>query len=555
MLSRFSARRATIVAALVALLPGLGVSVARADDDPGASGAPGATASAPVVPRLAWKACGTAPAGTAAGVQCAVAALPLDYDRPAAAQVHIAVARVPARDRAHRIGSMFFNFGGPGAPAVDFLQSSGAGLFATLNQRFDIVAFDPRGVGQSSPAIDCRVNQETEGIVSQPFPTPLTVDEKAFVGKTRAYVTSCLANNGPILAHVSTANVARDLDVLRAAVGDRLLTYFGFSYGTFLGATYAVLFPHRYRALLLDGPLDARQYLHDPLGLSVAQAAAFEEALQRFLAACAADQHACSGFGGGNPRVAYDDLVAGADTRRIPATAYTPDPRPVSGDDIRAATVELLYAKQFWGVMGLALARAVHGDGTTIRAIVDQLFYRRRDDGTFDPLYDRLFVISASEQLYPRGDVQVYFRRGAASWAEFPHFWWNSGYPEMPNALWPNHDQDAYEGSFRLPSSSPTPLVVATTHDPATPYRGALNLIAELGNARLLTMNGDGHTAYGSNSPCVNAAVEAYLVALTLPARGTVCTQQVPFTAPAPVTAGAAGSVLSDAPGSGRPSR
>jgi pimeloyl-ACP methyl ester carboxylesterase len=550
MLSRFSVRRAAIVTALVALLPGLGVSVARA----GEPAVPAATAPAPVVPHLAWKACGTAPAGTTAGVQCAMAAFPLDYDRPAGAQVHIAVSRVPARDRAHRIGSLFFNFGGPGGPAVDYLQSNGAGLFAALNQRFDIVAFDPRGVGQSTPAIDCRVNQEKEGIASEPFPTPLTIDVQAFVAKTRAYVHSCLANNGPILAHVSTANVARDLDELRAAVGDPLLSYLGFSYGTFLGATYAALFPHRYRALLLDGPVDAVGYLHDPLGLSVAQTAAFEQALQRFLAACAADQHACSGFGGSSPRVAFDDLIARAEARPIPAPGYAPDRRAVTGDDIRAATIQILYAKQFWGILGLALARAERGDGTTVRAIVDQLVYPRRADGSYDPLYDRLFAISASEQLYPRGNVQVYLRRGAASWAEFPHFWWNSGYPELANAFWPDHDQDAYEGSFRIPSSSPTPLVVATTHDPATPYPGALNLLAELGNARLLTMNGDGHTAYGPNSPCVNAAVEAYLVTRALPARGTVCTQQVPFTAPVPASAGAVGSTLSSTPVPGRPS-
>jgi pimeloyl-ACP methyl ester carboxylesterase len=550
---RFPAACGAVVAALVVLLQGAGVPVARA------AAAPDSSAPAPVVPHLAWRACGTTPAGVAAGVQCAAAVLPLDYGVPRGVQVHIAVAKVPARDRAHRIGSLFFNLGGPGAPAVDFLQSSGPGVFGALNQRFDIVGFDPRGVGQSSPAIDCRVDQQTEGIYSQPFPTPRTLDVRAFAAKTRAYVDSCLKNNGPYLAHVSTANVARDLDALRAAVGDRRLTYLGFSYGTFLGATYAALFPDRYRALVLDGPVDAESYLHDPLGLSAAQTAAFEAALHRFLAACAADQTACSGFGGAHPDAAFDALIRAAQARPVPASGYAPDPRAVTGDDIRAATVQLLYAKQVWGVLGLALARAARGDGTTIRAVVDQLFYQRRADGTFDPATDRYFTISAADQRYPRGSLQPYLARGAASWAAYPHFWWNSGYSEAGFALWPDRDPDAYDGPVTLPASAPTPLVVATTHDPATPYPGALHLLAELRNARLLTMDGDGHTAYGGNSGCIDAAVDAYLTAGTLPAPGTVCPQQVPFTAPpsagppAPgVTARLAAAVVAALPARGR---
>jgi hypothetical protein len=290
------------------------------------------------------------------------------------------------------------------------------------------------------------------------------------------------------------------------------------------------LFPDRYRALVLDGPVDAAQYIHAPLSSSQDQAAAFERALQRFLQACAGDQTACSRFGGADPGADYDRLIATAEATPIPAAGYTPDPRPVTADDIRGATLALLYAKQFWGILGQALASAAQGDATIIRAAVDQLFYGRLPDGTYDPLYDRLFTISGSEQDYPR-DIDVYLARGAESWAAFPHFW--GGYGEIRFALWPKRDGDAYGGPFTVPASSPTPLVVATTYDPATPYPGARRLVQELGNARLLTMVGDGHTAFGQgNSACVDGAVVAYLVDTTLPAAGTTCQQEVAFSAP-----------------------
>jgi len=526
-LIRPAARRVAVLPLLVALLTLLGTTVARAGE---ATGAPGQ----PVVPTLGWSACGLSDDATAADVQCAVADLPMDYDDPSGKQVHIAVAKVPAVDQAHRIGSLFFNFGGPGGPSVDYLQSAGAGIFAALNQRFDIVGFDPRGVGQSTPSIDCKANQETEGIYSEPFPTPLDIDVDAYVAKAKSYVDACLANNGDILEHVSTANVARDMDALRAAVGDKKLSYLGFSYGTFLGSTYAALFPDRYRALVLDGPVDAAGYIHDPMSDIAEQTAWFEIALHRFLEACAADQTACSGFGGSDPLMAYDHLIAQAEVSPIPAPGYTPDPRPVSGDDIRAATLSTLYAKQLWGDLAAALAEAAAGDASTLRALVDEAFYGRQDDGTYDPISDRYFTIGASEQQYPQWDLQAFLDRGAESWASFPHFWLNSGYAEISYGLWPAHDEDAFGGPWTLPASSPTPLVIATTYDPATPYPGAQRLVAELGNARLLTMDGDGHTAYGGNSSCIDTAAEAYLTDGTLPPAGTVCQQEVPFTAPQP---------------------
>ncbi|WP_448619286.1 alpha/beta hydrolase [Geodermatophilus sp. URMC 65] len=509
-------RRAAAVSTLTVLVLGTGTGVAAAES-------PAGEAPASAVAPLTWTGCGTTAEAAAAGVECATADLPMDYDEPEGARVQIAVARVPAADPANRIGSLFVNPGGPGGQFVTYLQQAGAGRFADLNARFDIVAFAPRGVAPSTPAIDCQVDPETQSIYSTPVPSPLDIDVDAYVAKVQGYVDACLANNGEILEHVSTANVARDMDALRAAVGDEQLTYLGYSYGTFLGATFASLFPDRYRAMVLDGALDADEYINDPLNGIAAQTAGFETALARFTEACAVDQEACSGFGGTDPQLAYDQLLAATEVRPIPADAYAADPRPVTADDIRLVTSQLLYAKRNWGLLSAVLAEAAAGDGSTVRALLDQAVYA---DGAST---DRYFTIGASEQRYPQGDLEVYLDRGAESWASFPHFWFNSGYAEINYALWPAHDEDAFAGPFDVPESAATPLVIGTTYDPATPYSGAVSLVADLGNARLLTMEGDGHTAYGGKSTCIDAATDAYLIDGALSPEGTVCRQEVPF--------------------------
>jgi pimeloyl-ACP methyl ester carboxylesterase len=476
---------------------------------------------------LAWKDCSQVPALV---VECASQRVPLDYERPGGKTIDIAVARVPAQDQAHRIGSLFFNLGGPGGTQVDFLQTGGGALFDALNERYDLVGFDPRGVGQSSPSIDCKVNQETQGPSSQPFPTPLTLDLRALLTKDQSYLRRCAALNGKILSHVSTADTARDMDVLRKAVGDDKLTYLGYSYGTFLGTTYAALFPNKFRALVLDGPLDADEYLSDPLKGSNEQTAAFERELGRFFQACAGNQSACLSFGGADPWDTYDQLVDAANAQPIAAPGYTPDPRPVDGDDLDAAAVIMMHAKQFWPLWAQALATAKAGDGSIVRYIVDELFYGRDPDtGQYDPGSDRFFAIYGAEAHWPT-DIGTYLREGDQAWGMFDHIYSNHGYTELNFGLWPATARDTYEGPFRVKDSAPTPLVVATTYDPATPYRGALKLVRELGNARLLTMRGDGHTAYGAgNSKCIDAAVNAYLLEGNLPVAGTVCRQEVPF--------------------------
>ncbi|MDO8211315.1 alpha/beta hydrolase [Conexibacter sp. CPCC 206217] len=473
---------------------------------------------------LQWSACGDDDVA-----QCTTAPVPKDWSNPRRGTISLAVARIPARDPSRRIGSLFVNFGGPGGDAAATVEAIGADLFAGVNDRFDIVGMDPRGVGESSPSIDCRSNQETEGVYAQPFETPDTLDIRAMVQRDTSYIRRCLTLNREILPYVSTANVARDVDYLRGAVGDRRLTYLGFSYGTFLGATYQSMFPSHVRAIVLDGALDPDQYVNDPLSSLDEQTAGFERAIGRFLQACAARQDACLNFGGEDPWSALDELIERAAASPIPAS----NGDPVDGEDVDAAVTQAVYSKSLWPDLAYALARAEQdNDGTVLRAL-DDIFYGKLDDGTYDPLTDRYFTISALEQRYP-SNVSTFVREGQRSFNDYDHAFWNHGYSELAWGLYPVKPNSAFYGPFRNPSNDPTTLVVGTTYDPATPYKEAKRLVRELGNARLLTMRGDGHTAYGGNSACIDTAVDAYLEDLTLPAEGTVCRQEVPFEQPPP---------------------
>jgi pimeloyl-ACP methyl ester carboxylesterase len=488
-----------------------------------AAGAPPAFAHNDA-PALKWKACGDAP-----NVQCTTVAAPLDYDHPNGDKVKLFVAKSPATGKP-RLGSLFLNFGGPGASIADFIEAAGADGFPVLNEHFDLIGMDPRGVGQSSPAIDCKVNQETTGIYSEPFTTPLNLNANALLGKVSRYISRCIAlNRSGILAHVSTANVARDMDLLRRALGEPKLNYVGFSYGTFLGATYASLFPRNYRAMVLDGAIDADTYINRPMNYLIEQSNGFERALGRFFQACAHDQTACLGFGGGDPWDEFDQLIDRANAAPIPAAGYTPDPRPIDGDDVIAAATIPMYVKPLWPALAQALAAADHGDGSLIRQFTDEFFYGRDPDtGQYSNGSDLYFTLTADEQRYTR-DLGTYFDGGERSWATFDHFYWNAGYVELNYGLWPIHDRDAFYGPFHVPNSASTPLIVATTYDPATVYRGSLLLQRELGNARLLTMRGDGHTAYGNGSDCIDTTIERYVNTLALPPAGTSCKQNVPF--------------------------
>jgi len=473
---------------------------------------------------LDWQDCGDA------GAQCATASVPKDYDQPGLGTLDVDVAKSPATGPGKKLGSLFFNFGGPGAQAAPYVEAYGADLFPVLNQRFDIVGLDPRG----SATLDCKVNQETTGVYSKPFTTPDTLNVTSLLTKDNRYISRCLQRNED-LQYLSTANTARDFNAVREAVGDKKMTYLGFSYGTFLGATIQSLFPNKTRAVVLDGALDPDQYVNDPLDSLDEQTAGFERAISRFMISCAAHQDLCP-IGDGDVKGTIDDLIEQADATPIPAS-NAPD-RPVTGDDIRAALAQEVYSPYAWDELRDALVLLQGGDGAGIRVIADG-FFGREDDGSYSPGTDRYFLLSADEQHYPRG-IQPFLKAGKSSYQDYDYAYWNHGYAELNWGLYPIRARDAFDGPFRTARSAPTTLVVGTRYDPATPYKEAKRLVQQLGNARLLTMTGDGHTAYdgypadGYNSECTDKAVEAYLFDGAVPSTGTKCGQDLPdFTAPA----------------------
>jgi pimeloyl-ACP methyl ester carboxylesterase len=479
------------------------------------------------VPELDWQPCQD-------DFECATARVPLDHDRPSGTKIELALVRDPASDPGERIGSLFFNPGGPGGSGVNFLR--GAPKFARdlVGRRFDLIGFDPRGVGASEPTIDCKVDQETAGVYPQPFTRPDS-DLAAHVRRARTYVNRCASLNGRFIKHVSTADVARDLDLLRAAVGDRKLSYVGISYGTMIGATYASLFPGKARALVLDSAIDAETWARRPFDAFREQSASDENVLDRFFGACARLQEVC-GFGGEDPEDAFDDLSERLDAQPL----AVPGGRPVDGDDLRWVAYDSMYSQSVWPPFAAALRGVEAGDGQLMRQLVDDS-YGRRPDGSYDPTYDAYFAVTSLDQDYPR-NVQPFLEAGRHSYSLFDHVWFNSGYNELPQGISPYESRDVFRGPFRHSPASPPAFVIGGTHDPATPYKWSRRLAADLGNARLVTVRGNGHGTITELNPCVVGPVLDYLENGTPPADGLTCHRPPPFSTPGAAVASAARS-------------
>jgi pimeloyl-ACP methyl ester carboxylesterase len=488
----------------------------------GASAQPAAAWPRPARPvaLLDWRSCGV-------GLDCATAAVPRDYARPRGPQFEIALVRRPALDPQQRLGSVFVNPGGPGASGTAFVRDltlrrgADARAFSGLNRRFDVVGFDPRGVGDSRPAVACLTDAEAQAQFDAPLPRG-NVAVQSLLSWAGSWVERCRQRNGQMLQYLSTANVARDLDRLRAGVGDPQLTYLGYSYGTLLGATYAALFPRRVRALVLDGPVDLDLWLNRPLEATREEVAGFEHALTRFFAACTTAAWCL--WTHGDPERDFDDLVARLDRQPIPASAFTRG-LPVDGDTLLAAAAYAMYDKKLWLSLASALTALEFGAGGVAQVLADS-YWGFDDQGGYDHRWDRYLAISALDQRAPR-DLEPYLQAGRDSAAAFPHFGWSSGYFDLPWGLYRVRPRGVFRGPFSYSRNRPPLLVVGTTDDPATPYAWARSMTRQLGNARLLTMTGDGHTAFGGNSACIDEYVVRYLEEQDLPAPGTTCQQRL----------------------------
>jgi pimeloyl-ACP methyl ester carboxylesterase len=517
---------ALLAGGLVAAL--LGVPVAEA--------APAhSTASAGAhVPRLDWSDCGD-------GFQCASARVPLDYDHPGGAKISLALIRHPATDPARRIGSLFLNPGGPGGSGVDFVRAAADILFSDeVRARFDLVGFDPRGIIRSTP-LQCFDSLDQAFAVLPPFAFPVTRDEeRVWVQSDRKLARACTQRAGAIIDHMATADVARDLDLLRRAVGDERLTYAGYSYGTYIGATYANLFPGKVRSLVVDGVLDpvawstgrGRQARTQPFSTRLRSDQGAYATLRQFFTLCDHGGDNCA-FSDGDPRLRYRRLAK----RLLAEPAQLPDGQggtfPFTYADLVATTLGAMYDPSSWPFLAEFLQQLDTLTGPPAAAAALRSLRTRL--GAYQADYENVIEggpgVFCSDSDNP-ATVGAWSRAARAADRRFPYFgriWtWISSICQP----WPGRDTDRYMGPFTRATSNPV-LVVGNRFDPATRYQGAVTLAGLLPRSRLLTLDGWGHTSL-LQSACIDAHVNQYLLSSQVPPPGTVCQPDVvPFAQPA----------------------
>ena len=470
----------------------------------------------PVAPPIVWAPCSTSKADP---FECGTVEVPKDYGAPTGEKIKLSVIRRPAVFSRARLGAIMMNPGGPGGGVLDFIRGvADQPGFGDLNLRYDLVGFDPRGVGKSAP-VSCLDDAQNDAVFAKQQPFPTLAARAATIADATAYATACQAKSASLLPFLSTKNTARDMDVVRQAIGETKLTYLGFSYGTYLGATYAALFPGNIRALVLDGAVNPDAYANHAFDADLGQLLAFDKAAKRFFSYCITE---CR-FGKGHPLKAFDRLIKRI--QRKPLTAVRDPKRKVTAAVALNGAITAMYSRGYWPFLGRALQDAVEGDGSRLQLLADS--YAGRDDaGHYDNSGPAYNSISCIDRTYTR-DLAQYDRFYAVAKKISKRFGSGFWQAEYNCAVWPAQANDRYIGPWTYGAGQLPILVVGTTHDPATPYRDAQAMTRELGNARLLTMRGDGHTAFGGNSNCIDLAVESFLLKRVAPKPGTICTQQV----------------------------
>lgn len=454
--------------------------------------------------QVAWEAC----EGT---FQCGKVKVPLDYNQPGGDTIEIAALKLPTNGA--KKGSLLINPGGPGGSGYDFVRDAGVvNIPAKIRAEYDLVGFDPRGVKRSAPVI-CLTDVERDEFRAKVYALDTDAGLAAALADNKSIAENCAEKTGPILGHVDTVSAAKDMDVLRAVVNDAKLNYLGFSYGTFLGSTYASLFPDNVGRMVLDGALDPSISNEE---LTSGQAKAFEKAIRAYVADCLQKQGCPLSGSVDNGVQQIRDVIQSVDASPRPAK----DGRVVNGNMFVSGFITPLYNDESWPALTQALDLAMSGDPTLMLGLSD--FGADRDpSGTYTS--NSAFAFTAINCLdYPMVTDAAGMR------AEEQHLRQDS--PTLGNFFayggtsclgWPHE-------SIRTPApveySGTAPIVViGTTGDPATPVEWASSLRKQLGNASLLTWKGEGHTAYGRSNNCIADAVDNYLVDGKVPADNTVC--------------------------------
>ncbi|MEY3588422.1 MAG: hypothetical protein RJA47_1018 [Actinomycetota bacterium] len=466
---------------------------------------PGVDSTLPDVERpITWKPCVT---GFADGDECGTIKVPFDYSDPSIGEFTLHLRRHPAQEPSERIGSLLVNPGGPGFGGIFLAEQAGSYFSSDLTDRFDIVAWDPRGTGESTPYVDC-IDDYDEYFEYDI--TPSTPEDKQVgVDLAKKFGEECQKRSGTILPYISTNNTVRDMETIRRALGEEKISYLGFSYGSELGATWATMFPHTVRAAVLDGAADPTA---DAIQGGLQQAAGFEKELNTFLDECSADP-TCAFHNNGKADEAFDALAKKIDAKPV---VVSPDRTPVNLSVFYTGVSEAMYSSSMWGELERALAALQEGDGEGVLSLNDQ-YYQRKSDGTYGNELEAFNAISCLDDPGPKSVEE------SDKWIpEFmkvaprlgPSF--SSGYGCVFWPATPDH-RIAITGKDAGPI-----LVVGTTGDSATPLASSRKMAETLEDGRLIVNNAQRHTGYGSND-CVTSAVDDYLITTKISFREKAC--------------------------------
>jgi len=445
---------------------------------------------------------------TATGVQTGSLRVPIDYRDPSKGTFDLFVARHLATKPSKRIGTLLVNPGGPGFGGSDFAVHADGVYSAALLERFDIIGWDPRGSGKSTPAIDC-IDDYDRYFASTDITPDNEAERQQIIDLAKEFETNCAEKNAKILQYVGTNNSARDMDSIRRALGEEKISYFGFSYGSELGAAWTTLFPSTVRAAVLDGAADPTS---DFLTSGLQQSAGFEKSINTFLKRCSAKK-SCLLHNGGNAEKAFDDLMLSLDNTPIPSRPGRPT---VTRGVALTAVAEAMYSETSWPELEKALADAIRGDGIGLLDLYDS-YFQRQSDGTYDNSIEAFQTISCMDSA-ERLTVAQEDASAAKFIAVAPRF-----APGTTGSYFCTFYPPTQDSRVTITGKGAGPvLVVGTTGDPATPLSSTENMAKALEQGVLLVVTADQHTGYSVNQ-CSTNAVDNYLLKLTVPAAGKRC--------------------------------
>lgn len=460
--------------------------------------------------QLNWSSCNST-------FQCTDVTAPLDWANPSGQTIQLALIRHQATGTSE--GSLLVNPGGPGGSGVDFVRDSlDYAVSSDLQEHYDIVGFDPRGVGQSS-AVKCLDAAEMDSYLYDILPgtrgSSTWIQEAT--ASSQGFANACAQNTGSLLQFVDTESAARDLDLMRAVLGDAQLNYLGYSYGTYLGATYANLYPQNVGRMVLDGAMDPAASNAD---VNLAQAKGFESAMRAYLADCLAGTSGTScPFAGETVDQAMASIRALLDqVEANPIKAK--DGRQLGANTLLTAIIYPLYSSTNWKYLSAMLASVQQGSADYAFQFADG-YNGRNSDGTYSDNSTEAFnAINCLDYTYDASPAAMAAQRAALE-AAAPTIGTYFAYGDIGCSVWP-YQSTLVRGPIAATGSN-TIVVIGTTNDPATPYQWAVNLSQQLSNATLVTYQGQGHTAYNKSNSCVNDAVDAYFISGTVPAVGLTC--------------------------------